>query len=121
MKRILSVVLVAVLVLGFSDFALGAGKNSEQDYIGAWGYKPSDGENTIWIYPSHSGEWRVGKNYFGFTWTDDNGYLVIHTYETLGEELFTFQLNADGDALKNMTNQPFSLSSNFPTLLPKMS
>ena len=116
MKRILSVVLIAVLVLGFSVFALGAKGRSEQDYIGVWGYD----ESRISVYPSHSGEWKSNQNYDGFTWTVDNGYLVVHTYTAVaGENIFTFLMNDDGDKLVRQTMNDSSFGNNTPRVFPK--
>ena len=99
-KRFIFIGMIIVFIVCFSAIALGAGKNSDNTYVGTWYLK--DKGSYIFIYPCHVGETGYESSDHSmimnreFDWCVDNGYLVIHYTAKDGYTYIDCYLSSDG-------------------------
>lgn len=106
-KKVILFSLIITLVLAFSVFALGAGKNTDDMYVGEWEY---NSDNNFVLYPCHTGEFytkSITNGYisvkYSFTWEVDNNYLVIHGFDENYEGVMCFLSDDGGQTMKRIS------------------
>jgi len=114
MKRIISILLALVMIMGMC-ISLSACGNSKDDYVGVWEIVDSSNYycgDYIYIYMDGTGDYYVSYEHRGsFTWGVEDKYLVINEdddvvkYTLSGNQLLDKQGNAYATKYSNDTSK----------------